>query len=361
MVRAFEPPVYCYHEIVHNKLVVDRFKALGVVFVDDIDDVPGRRADHAVGPRLGARGGRRRPRRGAPTSSTRCARSSPRCTTRCGCGPARATESCTSATRATRRPWARWRWRPTAMHRVESVAEVEALPALRRARWPCWPRPRCRTATGRASSTPPSDRFPDAVDAGSLRPVLRHHQPAVGADGDGAPLRRHRRDRLGQLVEHRAPSRSWPARPAARHVAPGQPRRRAARRPDRHRRRDGRCVGARGAGRRRARPPRATPRRRASHRHRRGRVLPAAAQHPRAADRRRAGGDGDARRLASTSTRAVDDRALAASDVLAALAAERAADWPSAVSCGGLPSRPPRGRRARRPAGRAPARRGCCA
>ncbi|MGE0877525.1 MAG: 4-hydroxy-3-methylbut-2-enyl diphosphate reductase [Acidimicrobiia bacterium] len=40
MVRSFEPPVYCYHEIVHNKLVVDRFKALGVVFVDDIAEVP---------------------------------------------------------------------------------------------------------------------------------------------------------------------------------------------------------------------------------------------------------------------------------------------------------------------------------
>ncbi|MEM9565083.1 MAG: 4-hydroxy-3-methylbut-2-enyl diphosphate reductase [Actinomycetota bacterium] len=40
MVRAFEPPVYCYHEIVHNKLVVDRFRARGVVFVDDIADVP---------------------------------------------------------------------------------------------------------------------------------------------------------------------------------------------------------------------------------------------------------------------------------------------------------------------------------
>lgn len=40
MVKVFEPPVYCYHEIVHNKVVVDRFKALGVVFVDDIDDVP---------------------------------------------------------------------------------------------------------------------------------------------------------------------------------------------------------------------------------------------------------------------------------------------------------------------------------
>lgn len=40
MVRAFEPPVYCYHEIVHNKLVVDRFIDRGVIFVDDIAEVP---------------------------------------------------------------------------------------------------------------------------------------------------------------------------------------------------------------------------------------------------------------------------------------------------------------------------------
>src|SRR6476469_794310 len=40
MVRAFEPPVYCYHEIVHNRLVVERFERLGVVFVDDLHDVP---------------------------------------------------------------------------------------------------------------------------------------------------------------------------------------------------------------------------------------------------------------------------------------------------------------------------------
>src|SRR5437867_1804247 len=40
MVRVFDPPVYCYHEIVHNQLVVDRFRELGVVFVDDIADVP---------------------------------------------------------------------------------------------------------------------------------------------------------------------------------------------------------------------------------------------------------------------------------------------------------------------------------
>ena len=40
MVRAFEPPVYCYHEIVHNQLVVRRFEESGVVFVDDIAEVP---------------------------------------------------------------------------------------------------------------------------------------------------------------------------------------------------------------------------------------------------------------------------------------------------------------------------------
>lgn len=40
MVRSFEAPVYCYHEIVHNQRVVERFQDLGVVFVDDIAEVP---------------------------------------------------------------------------------------------------------------------------------------------------------------------------------------------------------------------------------------------------------------------------------------------------------------------------------
>lgn len=40
MVRVFEPPVYCYHEIVHNQVVVDRFRQLGVIFVDDVSEVP---------------------------------------------------------------------------------------------------------------------------------------------------------------------------------------------------------------------------------------------------------------------------------------------------------------------------------
>jgi 4-hydroxy-3-methylbut-2-enyl diphosphate reductase len=40
MVRTFPAPVYCYHEIVHNQLVVERFTDLGVIFVDNISEVP---------------------------------------------------------------------------------------------------------------------------------------------------------------------------------------------------------------------------------------------------------------------------------------------------------------------------------
>ena len=40
MVAVFEPPVYCYHEIVHNQHVVDQFRARGVIFVDDVAEVP---------------------------------------------------------------------------------------------------------------------------------------------------------------------------------------------------------------------------------------------------------------------------------------------------------------------------------
>jgi 4-hydroxy-3-methylbut-2-enyl diphosphate reductase len=38
--ELFGPPVYVYHEIVHNRPVVDRFRGRGVVFVDDLRAVP---------------------------------------------------------------------------------------------------------------------------------------------------------------------------------------------------------------------------------------------------------------------------------------------------------------------------------
>jgi 4-hydroxy-3-methylbut-2-enyl diphosphate reductase len=40
MTRVFEPPVFCYHEIVHNQFVVEYFKSLGVIFINDVAVVP---------------------------------------------------------------------------------------------------------------------------------------------------------------------------------------------------------------------------------------------------------------------------------------------------------------------------------
>jgi 4-hydroxy-3-methylbut-2-enyl diphosphate reductase len=39
-IQAFGTPIYVYHEIVHNKYVVDTFRVKGAIFVDDLADVP---------------------------------------------------------------------------------------------------------------------------------------------------------------------------------------------------------------------------------------------------------------------------------------------------------------------------------
>jgi len=40
VLASLAPPIYVYHEIVHNKYVVDYFRGRGVIFVDDLADVP---------------------------------------------------------------------------------------------------------------------------------------------------------------------------------------------------------------------------------------------------------------------------------------------------------------------------------
>ncbi len=39
-IRVFGTPIYVYHEIVHNRHVVESFRDKGAVFVSQIDDVP---------------------------------------------------------------------------------------------------------------------------------------------------------------------------------------------------------------------------------------------------------------------------------------------------------------------------------
>ncbi len=39
-IELFGPPIYVRHEVVHNRHVVERLRALGAVFVDELDEVP---------------------------------------------------------------------------------------------------------------------------------------------------------------------------------------------------------------------------------------------------------------------------------------------------------------------------------
>ena len=39
-IRCIGPKIFVYHEIVHNRIVVDRFEKLGVTFVETLDEVP---------------------------------------------------------------------------------------------------------------------------------------------------------------------------------------------------------------------------------------------------------------------------------------------------------------------------------
>ncbi len=38
--EAFSPPIYVYHEIVHNKFIVEQFEKSGAIFVADLESVP---------------------------------------------------------------------------------------------------------------------------------------------------------------------------------------------------------------------------------------------------------------------------------------------------------------------------------
>jgi 4-hydroxy-3-methylbut-2-enyl diphosphate reductase len=60
----FGPPLYVYHEIVHNKFVVDKFRRLGTVFIETLDEVPEGApllySAHGVSPQIRDQARRRR-------------------------------------------------------------------------------------------------------------------------------------------------------------------------------------------------------------------------------------------------------------------------------------------------------------
>ena len=65
LIDLIGPPLWVFHEIVHNKHVVERFVEQGVTFVDSIDEVPERPDRRLQRPRRLARGARARQARAA--------------------------------------------------------------------------------------------------------------------------------------------------------------------------------------------------------------------------------------------------------------------------------------------------------
>ncbi|MEZ5216556.1 MAG: hypothetical protein R2715_08185 [Ilumatobacteraceae bacterium] len=208
MVRCFEPPVYCYHEIVHNKLVVDRFERQGVVFVDDIEDVPPGSpimlSAHGSAPEVVAAARAK----GSYVVDSVCplvtkvhhevkvrANKGYRIVYVGHEGHEEAVGTMAVA--------------PQAIHRVESVVGVEALPAFDEpVALP--PQTTLSHRIGRASPRPPSNASPTCGVRAAATCAFRHHEPPIGADGDGAWLRRRRRDRLANS-SNTWPWRSWHA------------------------------------------------------------------------------------------------------------------------------------------------------
>ena len=257
MVRTFEPPVYCYHEIVHNQLIVERFERQGVIFVDDIDEVP---AGHPI--MLSAHGS-------AP-AVVEAARVR---------GSYVVDSVCPLVTKVHHEVRVRsgkgfrivyvghdgheeavgtMAVAPQSISRVESVAEVEALDDFTE--------PVALLAQTTLSHRDWNDvavavkqRYPDAWTPGRSDLCFADHQPAVGADGAGGAMRRDRRDRVGELVEHAGTREARPrggmldgrtdqhGRRDSRQLLESEPRRR----------RHGRCVCAERDRRRRDRHARA--------------------------------------------------------------------------------------------------------
>ncbi len=181
MVEAFPPPVYCYHEIVHNRLVVERFRDLGVIFVDEIDDVPEGAplmlSAHGSAPEVVA-AARTRPsgrERGLPARH----QGAPR-----GQGPRQqgvhgVVRGPRGPRRSHRHPRRRTRRHAAGRARARSRAGCRhgARPVEGRALGPDHVvAPRLAGRDGGSART-----VPHLVDRVARRPLLRHHQPPAGA------------------------------------------------------------------------------------------------------------------------------------------------------------------------------------
>jgi len=216
MTRVFEPPVYCYHEIVHNQIVVERFREMGVVFVDDVAQVPAGAplmlSAHGSPPELVEQA----KARGGAVVNAVCPlvkKVHHEVKVRSGkgfsivyVGHEGHQEAIGTAAVA-----------PDAVHRIESLGELEALPE------PDGP------VAFLAQTTLAVDEWKTLLEAARARwpdrnfgPLLCHHQPADSPQEHRQPLRCGHRDRIEHFLQHAGPG----AHRAGGRMRPGAARRR---------------------------------------------------------------------------------------------------------------------------------------
>jgi 4-hydroxy-3-methylbut-2-enyl diphosphate reductase len=176
MVRTFEPPVYCYHEIVHNQRVVQRFVDLGVIFVDDIAEVPAGRpvmlSAHGSAPEVVAAA---RANGGIVVDAV-CplvTKVHHEVKVRAGKGyqivyvghhgHEEAVGTMAVAPESIHQGRVEWT-------EVAAASPIRSTPVALLAQTTLE-----LIGTGPTLPKPPEERFPDALEAGSIRPVFRHH------------------------------------------------------------------------------------------------------------------------------------------------------------------------------------------
>ena len=203
MVCVFEPPVYCYHEIVHNQHVVDQFRAQGVIFVDDVDDVPEGSpimlSAHGTAPDVV----RQARQRGGVVIDAVCplvtkVHHELKVRSRKGytilyIGHSGHEEAVGTMAVA-----------PEAVHLVERESDLDALDTLARSSAPVALLAQTTLSHDewRGLKEAAERRFPEPVDAQPGRSVLRHHQPTSGTQGHRGSLGRGDRGGLGQFLQH---------------------------------------------------------------------------------------------------------------------------------------------------------------
>ena len=221
----FGPPLYVYHEIVHNKYVVERFLRRGTVFVESLDEVPEGApllySAHGVSPQIREQARRRKLR----SRSTPPARSSPRSTSKRSSTPSEGYTIVLIGHEGHDEVIGTMGEAPDRMVLVETAEDVERLELPDPAKVAYLTQTTLSVDDANVVIAALRKKFPADRQSAQGRHLLRDPEPPGGGPRAGRAGRRGARAGQPEQLEQQAPGRD-------RQLA------RPARPPDRRRRRD---------------------------------------------------------------------------------------------------------------------------